>query len=80
MPDATDDDITALRRQGDLGRYLRGLIRPTRPAAPSTPAATAHGPHHRTGAWPHGTHPTTSLICHPACGCALHPPARTDPR
>ncbi|MEC3993978.1 hypothetical protein VSR01_10655 [Actinacidiphila sp. DG2A-62] len=76
MPDPTDDDITALRRDGDLSQYLRGLIRPTRTTV-ATADDRAFGPRHQPGAWPAGTHPPTSAICHPDCGCALTKPPTT---
>ncbi|WP_159011732.1 hypothetical protein [Streptomyces sp. NRRL F-5123] len=76
MTDPTEDDITALRRQGDLGAYLRDLIRPTRhtPEPRAGPDTPTHGPGHHRGAWPHGTHPATSAICTPDCNCATPPP------
>lgn len=76
MPDPTDDDITTLRRQGDLSQYLRGLIRPTRTTATAADDR-AFGPRHQPGTWPHGTHPPTSAICHPDCPCALNRPPPT---
>jgi hypothetical protein len=76
MTDPTTDDITALRRDKDLSTYLRGLIRPTRTTA-TTRRDPTHGPHHQPGAWPAGTHPPTSAICRPDCGCALTQPPTT---
>jgi hypothetical protein len=71
----TDDDITALRKDGDLPRYLRDLIRPTRHTSPARgDPTTPYGPAHRPGAWPHPTQPPTSLVCQPNCPCAIHPP------
>lgn len=72
----TEDDIHQLRRDGDLGAYLRGLIRHSRAQASARdgPAPTGYGPHHTPGAWPSGTHPQTSTICRPNCGCAPHEP------
>jgi hypothetical protein len=53
-----EDDIRALRRQGDLRGYLRSLARHTTTPASAQPAATTdYGPHHTPGAWPYGTHP-----------------------
>lgn len=73
MTDPTEDDIHALRHDGDLRAYLRDLIRkPT--TTPTARAGPAHGPLHRPGAWPHGTHPTTSATCRPDCACATEPP------
>lgn len=76
MTEPTTDDITALRRDKDLSAYLRGLIRPTRTTT-AAPDDRAYGPHHQPGAWPAGTHPATSTICHPHCGCALNRPPPT---
>lgn len=66
--DLDEDDVRALRQDGDLGTYLRTLIR--KPTT-NTPARAGPNPHatHRPGAWPHGTHPTNSAICRPNCPC-----------
>jgi hypothetical protein len=74
MPEPTDDDIRALRHQGDLRAYLRNLARPTRHPTPEPANTTTYSPTHHTGAWPHPTRPPTSPICQPDCPCAIHPP------
>lgn len=68
----TEDDIRALHRQGDLGTYLRSLIR--KPATSPAVRAGPTDPRHRPGAWPYGTHPTDSAVCRPDCPCNPGPP------
>jgi hypothetical protein len=58
------DDITALREEGDLKGYMRSLIRPTREATPTTKrrdrrrwGAIPIPADHKPGAWPPGTSP-----------------------
>ncbi|WP_158676930.1 hypothetical protein [Wenjunlia vitaminophila] len=61
MNEITPDDIRAMRRQGDLGRFLRQQIRRPRPAltssAPAQRPAAGRLAVHRPGAWPPGTRP-----------------------
>lgn len=56
------EDVAAMKREGDLGAYLRGQIRAGRDRrikpAPVKPAAP---PGHRPGAWPSGTSPPGPL-------------------
>ena len=51
-------DVAAMKREGDLGRYLRDQIRAGQ-ARRTTPVKTAvpKPPGHRPGAWPSGTSP-----------------------
>jgi hypothetical protein len=72
MSEPTEDDVLALRRDGDLPAYLRSLIR--KPAR-TAPVRAGPDPRHQPGAWPYGTHPTNSAICRPDCPCnpAGHP-------
>ncbi|MFF4552760.1 hypothetical protein [Streptomyces sp. NPDC001422] len=58
------DDIAALRQEGDLHVYMRSLIRPTRTPATAKPrrdrrtwGAVPIPPDHKPGAWPPGTSP-----------------------
>lgn len=59
--DITEDDMRAMRQQGDRAVFLRSLIQPTRTTNASPPPASRHEPGHRPGAWPAGTHPPGPL-------------------
>jgi hypothetical protein len=68
--DLSREDISAMRREGDLSAFLRQGIRAAqqihrdslRPAAPSVPPTPGHTP----GAWPVGTSGTDGRK---ACAC-----------
>ncbi|MCT9092912.1 hypothetical protein N4G70_29165 [Streptomyces sp. ASQP_92] len=53
------DDVKAMRKQGDLGRYLRDQIRAgnARRTSPPATAPPPKPPGYRAGAWPTGTRP-----------------------
>lgn len=55
MNDISSEDVTAMRREGDLSEFVRSLIRRpgTRKPAPQAPAPPGHTP----GKWPSGTRP-----------------------
>jgi hypothetical protein len=76
MTDLSDDDIAALRKEGDFGAYLRLRFGAGETPAAATPAppviGSANGPLHKPGAWPSGTR-TDRPTCHPDCDCATHP-------
>jgi hypothetical protein len=52
-------DVSAMHREGDLGRFLRDQIRAgrARRATPDKPAPPLKPPGHRPGVWPSGTSP-----------------------
>jgi hypothetical protein len=56
-------DITAMKREGDLGLFFREQIRAgrTRRDAPTVTAPPPPPPGHRRGAWPSGTSPPGPL-------------------
>ena len=76
------EDITALRKEGDLKAYIRGLIAPspTRPAGKPPPKKRARRPPYhipRPGAWPCGTAasgptPDPCDDCQPTTATASH--------
>lgn len=77
MTPVTADDITALKADGDLARFIAELTtnRPTatEPAPPPS-VGSLYGPFHQPGAWPAGTR-TDRPTCHPDCDCAIPPAA-----
>jgi hypothetical protein len=84
----SNEDVSAMRRQGDLKAFLRQAIRTgqhtqrenLRPAAPSLPAAPGHIP----GAWPVGpsdpeASARTTCICTRCRSYAKGQPDRNHP-
>lgn len=57
------EDVAAMKREGDLGRYLRQQIRDgqARRTKPARPPAPPPPPGYRPGAWPTGTSPPGPL-------------------
>jgi hypothetical protein len=74
MNQPSAEDIAAMRKQGDLGEYLRSVIagvpvapKPQPVAAPQ-PAAPAYEIAHR-GGWPIGTAASGPTPTHGRCSC-----------
>jgi hypothetical protein len=63
--DITEDDMRAMRQQGDRSTFLRSLIKPTRTGQVPAPPPTRHEPDHRPGTWPAGTQPPGPLPAQP---------------
>lgn len=58
MTDFDEDDIAAMRREGDLHGFLRDQVRAGRNRRAVPPAVKPPAlPGHRPGAWPAGTRP-----------------------
>ncbi|MEV8403584.1 hypothetical protein [Streptomyces niveus] len=70
MNDFDETDIGAMKREGDLGSFLRDQIRAGRQRrdTPTPAAPPPRPPGHRPGAWPSGTSP-------PEPRPQAHPPA-----
>ncbi|WP_394436200.1 hypothetical protein [Streptomyces sp. SGAir0957] len=74
MPQLSTDDIAAMRKQGDLGDYLRSVIAAApapakpQPAAAPAPADYGHTLAHR-GGWPIGAAATGPTPMHGRCSC-----------
>lgn len=57
------ENVAAMKREGDLGRFLRDQIRAgnARRTTPAKAAPPPKPPGHRPGAWPSGTSPPGPL-------------------
>ncbi|MFD7705614.1 hypothetical protein [Streptomyces sp. NPDC059786] len=74
MAPLSTEDIAAMRKQGDLGDYLRSVIAAVpapakpEPAATPEPADPGYALAHR-GGWPIGTAATGPTPTHGRCSC-----------
>lgn len=87
MNQPSAEDIAAMRKQGDLGDYLRSVIANVpAPAKPKPALAAVESPGYRiahTGGWPLGTAATGPTPPPDTCTCARcggNPASRTSHR
>jgi len=79
VEDFTTEDISEMRRQGDMRSFMRQQYRPIRKTVPAPPAAVAPRPGHIVGAWPIAA-PTgePAVVCSCAACVQLHHNPKPD--